>query len=327
MQKAEEAEREKIRAERVKLEEGGHVRSKRRWWSKKVKVAPVTDDGVFEVDHEVLGIVQSAIDGSEDATATLSAGPGSAKYKSEIRSEVPTIMSVSSERISSRLKRPASREFALKTLRALLWNPPAVLPSLPGVLLLLEEKLMSEPSGPARDLCMELCKTGPGREAAAELVLPMLLAHIGSAAAVKWKVKIGVMQKVKDVLRDLGRPEACPKQLRLQMPNTMSALRDATGDARKDVRQEAEQLLLHMGEHIAINQEIHGMSGDILASMLDSANMEKAAHALQRMANTTFMNTVDSRFFGLVFTMVSRATREQALESKMTGAPSVRPCT
>ena len=138
-------------------------------------------------------------------------------------------------------------------------------------------------------------------KAAAELVLPVLLAHIGSAAAGKWKVKIGVMNIVNDVLRDLGRPEACPKQLGLQMPKIMSALRDATGDARKDVRQDAKELLVHMGKHTATNQEIRGISGDIFASILDSAYTEKAAHALQRMANTTFMHTVNSCSFGLVF--------------------------
>ena len=40
----------------------------------------------------------------------------------------------------------------------------------------------------------------PGRKAVAELVLPVLLAPIGCAAAVKWKVEIGVMHMVKDVL-------------------------------------------------------------------------------------------------------------------------------
>ena len=165
VRKAEEAEWEKIGVERDKLEGGGLALKK--VVEKKVKAAPVADDGVFEVHHEVLGIVQSVIEGSEDATATLSAGPWSAKYKSKI--------SVSSDRISLKLKRPASREFALKTLRVPLWNPPTVLPTLSGVLLLLEEKLKSEPSGSARELCMELCTTGPGREAAAELVLPMFL--------------------------------------------------------------------------------------------------------------------------------------------------------
>ena len=167
VRKAEGAEREKIRAECDKLEEGGlalkpkeRSEVKKKVVEKEVKVAPVADDGVFEVDHDVLGIVQSAVEGTEEATATLSAGPGSAKYKSEIRSEVATIILVSFERISPKLKRPASREFVVKTLRALLWNPPAVLPSLPGVLVLLEEKLKSEPSGSERDLSMELCKTG-----------------------------------------------------------------------------------------------------------------------------------------------------------------------
>ena len=116
---------------------------------------------------------------------------------------------------------------------------------------------------------MEFCKTGPGRKTAAELVFLVLVARIGSAAAGKWKVKIGVMNIMKDVLHDLGRPEAFPKHLGLQMPKLMSALRDATGDARKDVRQQAKELLVRMGMHPATNQEICGMSGDILASILD----------------------------------------------------------
>ena len=101
------------------------------------------------------------------------------------------------------------------------------------------------------------------------------------------------------------------------------ALRDASGDAHKDVRQEEKELLVHMGKNIATNQEIRGMSGDILPSILDSAKMEKPANALQRMANTTFMNIVESCSFGLVFPIVSRAMREQTHESKMKGAQIV----
>ena len=61
------------------------------------------------------------------------------------------------------------------------------------------------------------------------------------------------MNIVKDVLHDLGRPETCPKQICLQMPKIISALRNATGDVRKDVLQEAKELLVHVGKHIRTN--------------------------------------------------------------------------
>ena len=61
VRKAEEAERENTRAERDKPENGGLAL--KNVVEKEVKAALVADDGVFEVDHEVLGIVQSAIRG------------------------------------------------------------------------------------------------------------------------------------------------------------------------------------------------------------------------------------------------------------------------
>lgn len=53
-----------------------------------------------------------------------------------------------------------------------------------------ETKLKSEPTGTATDLCQELCRGGPGGHAVPELILPVLLAHLGAAASGKWKVKV-----------------------------------------------------------------------------------------------------------------------------------------
>jgi len=61
----------------------------------------------------------------------------------------------------------------------------------------------------------------------------------------------------------------------------------------------------------------------MVGSILDSANMEKAADVLHRLANKTFLNTVDSSAFALLFPIVSRAMREQAHEAKSKGVQIV----
>jgi len=286
------------------------------------KEPAAADGGPFECDVEVVAVVRSAVEGSEEAQAQLKAGAGAGAYKSEIRAEVPSIVSAGIENIQQKLKRAATRDHALRTIRALLWNPPAVLPCMSAVLLLLDEaKLKTEPLGKADDLCQELTKCGPRGAAVPELVLPTLLAHLGAAAAGKWKVKVGCMGLLKDVIHRMEKDT--PKQLGLQMPKVMMAVRDAVGDARKEVKKEAEVLLRHMGQEVAGTPEIRGMADAIVTSILDSANMEKAAAALHGMSNTTFMNTVDSCSFGLIFPIVSRAMREQAHEAKMKGVQIV----
>lgn len=288
----------------------------------KPAAAFAVEAGTFECDAEVVAVVRSAVEGSEEAQAQLKAGPGAGSYKSEVKAEVPSLVSAGIESIQAKLKRATTRDHALKTIRALLWNPPAVLPCMPAVLMLLEEaKLKTEPLGKADDLCQELSKGGPGGKAVPELILPVLLAHLGAAASGKWKVKVGCMVILKDVIH---RMEATtPKQLGLMMPKVMMAVRDAVGDARKEVKKEAEVLLRHMGQNVAGTPEIRAMADDIISSVLDSANMEKAAGALHGMSNTTFMNTVDSCSFGLIFPVVSRAMREQAHDSKMKGVQIV----
>lgn len=118
--------------------------------------------------------MKSAVEGSEDALAQLQKGAGAGSYKSAIKAEVgnwdleqdrflfslspqlpldthwiPTqgahgphlqplqvasIASAAAELISAKMKRAATRDAALKTLRALSWNPPATLPALPALL-------------------------------------------------------------------------------------------------------------------------------------------------------------------------------------------------
>ena len=49
-------------------------------------------------------------------------------------SEVASMASAAVELISAKMKRAATRDSALKTVRALSWNPPATLPALPALL-------------------------------------------------------------------------------------------------------------------------------------------------------------------------------------------------
>ncbi|CAE8670641.1 unnamed protein product [Polarella glacialis] len=163
-----------------------------------VAVAALMETGHFECDGEVVAVVTSAVEGSEEAQNKLALGAGAGGYKSEVKAEVGSIAHAATELIATKMKRAATRDNALRTVRALLWNPPAVLPSLPAVLLLLEEvKLKSEPLGTAAEICTLLSKAGPRGSAAPAMVLPVLLAHLGAAAAGKWKVKVGVFDVLK----------------------------------------------------------------------------------------------------------------------------------
>jgi len=103
------------------------------------------------------------------------------------------------------------------------------------------------------------------------------------------------------------------------MPKVMAAVRGALGDARKEVKKEAEMILRHMGTEMIKNPEIKSMQEDIIGSIVDSANMEKAAETMLKLANTTFMNTMDSCSFALLFPIVSRAMRESSHEAKTKG--------
>ncbi|CAE7582561.1 TEF3, partial [Symbiodinium sp. CCMP2456] len=135
------------------------------------------------------------------------------------------------------------------------------------------------------------------------------------------KVKVACLGLLRDLLAQAT--ASCPRQLGLWMPKVMSSLRDAVGDARKEVKKEAESFLRNMAKELAATPEIRALADDIIASIVDSANMEKAGETLHRMANTTFLNTVDSCAFALLFPTVARAMREQAHEAKMKGVQIV----
>jgi len=331
VRKLEEDEREKRRAEREKDDEEALVAGlgKKKGPTGPSEPAPkkVVEEveeavGDFDADAEVVAVVKSAVEGSEEALGQLQKGAGAGSYKSAIKAEVASMASAAAELISAKMKRAATRDTALKTVRALSWNPPATLPALPALLLLLEEtKLKSEPGGSAVDLCRLVCRCGPQSSAVPEAVFPVLLAHLGAAAAGKWKVKVAVLQLLRELLQ--SSQELCPRQTGLWMPKIMSSLRDAVGDARKEVKKEAESFLRSMAKELAQTPEIRALADDIIASILDSANMEKATETLHRMANTTFLNTVDSCAFALLFPTVSRAMREQAHDAKMKGVQIV----
>lgn len=286
---------------------------------------PVTVEfGPFETDTEVAAVVQSAVEGSAEAQANLEAGLGKTTYKSTVKAEAASMVAACNEKITPKLKRAGTREHALRTLRALLWNPAAVLPSLPAVLTMLEEtKLKSEPGGKATDLCILMSSAGVSGKAMPQYVLPVLLDHMGVAAAGKWQVKVGTMGVLKEIMKRMNTPGMCPKQLGLSMPKVMAAVRSALGDARKEVKKEAENVLRQMAKELALTPEVQAMQEDLIASIIDSANMEKATETMHRLANTTFMNSMDSCSFGLLFPIVSRSMRESSHEAKTKGVAIV----
>jgi len=269
-------------------------------------------------------VVNSAVEGSTDAQERLAASPGTIKYASDVKQEVATMAYAAVEKLGQSMKRAGLRDGSLRTVRALLWNPSAVLPSLPTVLMLLEEqKLKSEPGGNALDLATKLASAGPTGKAIPELVLPVLLGHLGASASGKWKVKVGTIGVLKSTLLRMQEPCCCPWQLGLMMPQVTKSLREAIGDARKEVKKAAEELLLHIAREMVTSPEIKGMADALIGSIIDSANMQKAADALHMLANTTFMNTVDAASFALLFPVVVRAMRETVHDAKKKGVQIV----
>eukprot|EP00929_Paragymnodinium_shiwhaense_P111913 TRINITY_DN80188_c0_g1_i1.p1 TRINITY_DN80188_c0_g1~~TRINITY_DN80188_c0_g1_i1.p1 ORF type:complete len:1479 (-),score=470.02 TRINITY_DN80188_c0_g1_i1:243-4679(-) len=322
----EEEEREKRRAEREKEDElammGGGTKKKGGAQQEPAKPAAKAaaskasatgvDSEDFEADAEVVGIVKSGCEGAPMAHEQLRGGPGTISYQSEVKQEVATMALATFQQLSTSLKRAAGREGTLKTIRALLWNPPAVLPALPTVLGLLEEpNIKSEPGNSAKDLLGHMCLAGPNGKAVPEMVLPVLLAHVGAAAGGKWKVKVGCLGILREVLKRMASPEVCPLQLGLMMPQVTQTLRSAVGDARKDVKKAAEEFLVHIGQEMVGTPEIKGVVNELIASIIDSANMQKASEILNKLGNTTFMNTVDAASFALLFPIVSRAMKEK----------------
>mmetsp|Transcript_87833 Transcript_87833/g.284317 ORF Transcript_87833/g.284317 Transcript_87833/m.284317 type:complete len:1490 (+) Transcript_87833:154-4623(+) len=337
----EEKEREKRRAEREKEEEEVMMGIKKAPKDSGVSAAAAAvakatpkaaakeaespvEDGPFDLDGEVQGVVNSAVENSTEAQEKLAAGPGRISYLSEVKDEVASMAFAAVEKLAMSIKRAGLRDGSLRTVRSLLWNPPAVLPSLPTMLILLEEtKLKSEPMGSAVDLATKLSTVGPGGKAMPELVLPVLLAHLGTAAGGKWKVKVGTIGVLKSALLRMQEPDGCPWQLGLLMPQVTKALREAVGDARKEVKKAAEELLLFIAREMVVTPEIKAMADELIGSIIDSANMQKAADALHRLANTTFMNTVDAASFALLFPVVVRAMRETVHDAKKKGVQIV----
>eukprot|EP00411_Alexandrium_monilatum_P067960 CAMPEP_0175597154 /NCGR_PEP_ID=MMETSP0096-20121207/55886_1 /TAXON_ID=311494 /ORGANISM="Alexandrium monilatum, Strain CCMP3105" /LENGTH=238 /DNA_ID=CAMNT_0016901609 /DNA_START=18 /DNA_END=730 /DNA_ORIENTATION=- len=236
------------------------------------------------IDSEVVGVVNSAVENSIEAQEKLANSPGAVKYASEVKQEVASMASAAVEKLGLSIKRAGLRDGSLRTIRALLWNPSAILPSLPTILLLLEEaKLKSEPGGNTSDLATKLAAAGPTGKAIPELVLPVLIAHLGAAAGGKWKVKVGTIGVLKSTLMRMQERGNCPWQLGLMMPQVTTALRAAVGDARKEVKKAAEELLVHIGKEMVTSPEIKAMAETLIGSIIDSANMQKAAEALHKL--------------------------------------------
>jgi len=288
--------------------------------AKAEKAAADAAMGAFDLDAEVVAVINSAIEGSGEACEKLKAGCGTITYKFEVKEEVASMAKATIDRMNAGLKRISLRDSALVTVRALLWNPPAYLSVLPTVLGLLEEAtLKSEPGKNAKDLLSKMLLGGPTGKVMPDLCLPPMLDMMGAGAAGKYKVKIGVISLLKDFLKRMGEDDICPIQLGLMMPQVTSALRTAVGDARKEVKKAAEDLLNHIAREMVISPEVKEQAEGLVASVIDSANMERAAEVLTKLGNTTFMNTVDAASFALLFPIVTRAMREASLDAKKKG--------
>jgi hypothetical protein len=246
IKKQQDAEREKRRAEQEKEEEealaGGKPKPKA--MPVAAAAAPVAADSTFEVDGWVEALVKSAAEGSEEAQGNLANGRGTVKYLSEVRAEVASMAFVSQDLIQPKLKRAGFRDHALKTIRALLWNPPAVLPILRALLEMLPEvKLKTEPGGKVTELCTKLASAGPGGKAVPHLVLPVLVTAVAGKSGENWQIRQLTIGILKEVVVKMAEPDGCPKQLSAAWDEILPVLKEAAGDAKKQVKAAAEAAL------------------------------------------------------------------------------------
>jgi len=238
--KLQDAEKEKRRAEKEAEEEAALAGGK-----PKPKVAPApaaAPVSSFEVDSWVEALVKSAAEGSEEAQGNLAKGRGTVKYLSEVRAEVPSMVFVAEDQIKAKLKRAGVRDHALKTIRALLWLPPAILPMLqPLCEMLSEVKLKTEPGGKVTELCTKVASAGPGGKAVPHLVLPVLLSAAAGKGGETWVVKAATIGILKEVVLKMS--ENCPKQLSGAWDSILETLKEQAGDAKKQVKAAADGAL------------------------------------------------------------------------------------
>lgn len=231
-------EKDRIREEREKedIEGGGKGGTS--------KAASGSVETAFEPDGEVAAVVQSAVEGSESAMGKLLKGAGSMTYASVVKAEVATIAFAGIEKIPPKLKRLPTRDDALKTIKSLLWCPPAVIPCFPVVVMMLgETKLKSQPGGTCTELCTQLASVGPSSKTVPELFLPILIQHTGIAAGANWQVKVGCITIIKEIVKRLAEPNCCPRQLRELMPQVLEAIQVAALEKRKEVKKAADDTL------------------------------------------------------------------------------------
>jgi len=247
VQKQKDAERDLRRIEKEKEEEealaGGKPKPKSMPAAPADAAAPVASNA-FEVDGWVEASVKSAAEGSEEAQGNLANGRGTIKYLSEVRDEVASMAFVAQDLIQPKLKRAGFRDHALKSIRALLWNPPAVLPILEPLLLMLDEvKLKTEPGGKVTDLCTKLAGAGPKGKVVPHLVLPVLLGAAAGKNGQNWQVRQHSIGILKEILPKMAQPDGCPKQLCAQWDNIIGVVKEAAGDAKKQVKAAGEAAL------------------------------------------------------------------------------------
>eukprot|EP00397_Hematodinium_sp_SG-2012_P000762 GEMP01000763.1.p1 GENE.GEMP01000763.1~~GEMP01000763.1.p1 ORF type:complete len:1420 (+),score=303.17 GEMP01000763.1:231-4490(+) len=148
------------------------------------------------------------------------------------------------------------------------------------------------------------------------LFLMPLLQAVTKPPGGKWKIKVGALEVMEDMV--LIMRETCPKQTASALPMIVPVLRDCVTDMRSEVKTRAKQILTAVGKMVTC-PEVRSMSEDLIGCLVDSANMKTANDMLNRLANTTFLHHVDAASFALLFPVVSRAMKERAQETQQKG--------
>ena len=113
----EEEERQKRRDAQ---DDGGAIEKKKGAVDEPVKKAAVkakpseVEAGPFDLDAEVVAVVTSAVEGSEDAQTRLAGGAGTIKYISDVKSEVSSMVHSTTDLISAKMKRATTRDFEVQ---------------------------------------------------------------------------------------------------------------------------------------------------------------------------------------------------------------------
>lgn len=168
----------------------------------------------------------------------------------------------------------------------------------------------------AADLATALVTEISSHGRATVCFLQPLLEAVAKPPGGKWKIKVGALDVLENLVLCLR--ETCPKQTASALPRIVPVLRDCLTDMRVEVKTKAKAILTTVGKWVTC-PEVRSISDDLIACLVDSANMKAANEMLNRVANMTFLHYVDAASFALLFPLVSRAMKERAQDAQQKG--------